>query len=162
MLSIWNRLSTPLSGELLAVQSGSPSETLTLGGIIRRAEVIETFGDGSIVPTGEARFGMPLISDGVTIWIEGSFPTGAEGFPVEADRADILAAWDTLRTKLLSDSYQFYLHYAPGDDPVYRRYQSAHTALLRSHWAEPISILYQLAAITTDRTLSDSAFIDEL
>ena len=38
MSSIWNAISAPQSGDLLAIRSGSPAETLTLGGIIRRAE----------------------------------------------------------------------------------------------------------------------------
>jgi len=160
MPSIWNALSTPMSGELLAVRSGSPAETVTLSGIIRRAEVIETFGDDSIIAEGCPRFGDPLINDGVTIWVEGIFPTGADGLLIAQDRADILAAWDTLRAGLLSSSYHFFLYYRPGDDPLYRKYQSAHTALLRSHWADPIGILYQLAAISSDRTLSSAAPVE--
>ena len=160
MPSVWNAISTPKSGDLLAIQSGSPAETLTLGGIIRRAEVVETFGDSSIVPSGTARFGEPLISDGITIWLEGFFPTGADGFPVAMERADILAAWDTLRGKLQTSSYQFFLQYQPGDESLYRQYQSVHTVLLRSHWADPIGFLYQLAAISSDRTLITTATIE--
>jgi len=160
MPSIWNTISTPKSGDLLAIQSGSPAETLTLGGVIRRAEVIETFGDDSIVPSGSAHFGQPLISDGVTIWLEGFFPTGDDGFPVAQDREDILAAWDTLRAKLQTSDYQFFLHYQPGDEPLYRQYQLVHTVLLRSHWADPIGFLYQLAAISADRTLFTTAEIE--
>ena len=160
MSTIWNTISTPQSGDLLAIQSGSPAETLTLGGIIRRAEVIETYGDSSIVPSGSARFGEPLIDDGVTIWLEGFFPTGTDGFPVAMERADILAAWDTLRAKLQTSSYQFFLQYLPGDEPLYRQYQSVHTVLLRSYWADPIGFLYQLAAISSDRTLFTTATIE--
>ncbi|HQR08371.1 MAG TPA: hypothetical protein PLN21_16195 [Gemmatales bacterium] len=157
MPSIWNALSTPMSGELLAVRSGSPAETVTLNGIIRRAEVIETFGDDSIIASGSPRFGDPLISDGVTIWVEGHFPSGTDGLPVSQDRADILAAWDTLRAGLQSSSYHFFLYYHPGDDPLYRKYISVHPVLLRSQWVDPIGILYQLAAISSDRTLSTAA-----
>ncbi|MFT3882819.1 MAG: hypothetical protein QM703_24590 [Gemmatales bacterium] len=160
MPSIWNALSTPMPGELLAVRSGSPAETVTLTGIIRRAEVIETFGDDNLIAVGSPRFGDPLISDGVTIWVEGFFPADDDGLPIAEDRADILAAWDAFRSGLLSSSYHFFLYYQPGDDPTYRKYRSVHTALLRSHWADPLGILYQLAAISSDRTLSHDAPVE--
>lgn len=160
MPSLWNTLRSPISGGLLAIQSGSPTEILTLGGIIQRAEVIETFGDDNVVPTGAARFGEPLISEGATIWIEGSFPAGVDGFPVVQERADILAEWDALRLKLQSPSFHIYLHYQPGDESLFRRYSSAHTVLLQSHWADPIGFLYQLAAITEDRTLFDTEYTE--
>lgn len=156
MPSIWNALSTPMPGELLAVRGGSPAETLTLIGTIRRAEVIETFGDDNLIAAGSPRFGDPLISDGVTLWIEGFFPTGDDGLPITEDRADILADWDILRTSLQSSSYHFYLRYQPGDESLYRKYQSVHTVLLRSHWSDPVGMLYQLAAISSDRTLSST------
>lgn len=160
MPSVWKSLSTPMSAELLAVRSGSPAETVTLSGIIRRAEVIETFGDDNLNAAGSPHFGDPLISDGITIWVEGYFPTGEDGLPIAQDRADILAAWDTLRTSLQSSSYHFFLYYQPGDDPMYRKYHSVHTVLLRSHWTDPVGILYQLAAISSDRTLSTAAPVE--
>lgn len=162
MPSIWNTLSTPMSGDLMAIHGGSPASVLTLGGIIRRVEVLETVGDTSIVPNGEARFGAPLLDDGITLWIEGFFPTGSDGFPTVQERATILASWDTLRTKLLLASYSFFLHYAPGEEPLFRRYQTVHTVLIRSHWADPLGLQYHFAAVTTDRTLLNVPGIEEL
>lgn len=148
---------TTLVGSLMAIHGGSPAATLSLSGIILRAEAVETFGDGSIVPTGQARFGDPLIADGVTLWLEGFFPTDAGGGPVTEDRSAILEAWDTFRAKLLITDYDLYLHYQPGDEPLYRKYQSLNTVLIRAKWADPLGLPYQFAAITTDHTLSTAA-----
>jgi hypothetical protein len=160
MPSLWNTISMPISGDRLAIHGGSPAATMTLGGTIHRAEVIETFGDGSIVPTGKAQFGEPLISDGVTVWLEGFFPTSSDGLPTVEDRATILSNWDTLHAKLIGADFQFFLHYEPGDDALFRKYQSLNTVLIRSYWADPVGFLYQLAAVTTNHTLSATSDIE--
>ena len=149
--------STVLAGERVAIHGGSPAGTLTFSGTMLRAEVIETLGDASIVPTGQARFGDPLIADGITIWLEGFFPSDTGGGPVTEDRATTLANWDTLHAKLLTANYDLYLHYQPGDDALYRKYQSVNTVLIRAKWADPLGLPWQLAAITTNHTLSAEA-----
>lgn len=153
---------TALPGSRVAIYGGSPAAVLTLEGIVLRAEAVETFGESSIVPTGTARFGEPLLEDGVTLWLEGFFPSDAGGGPVVWERADILAWWDTLRAKLRLASYDLYLHYETGDEPLYRQYQSLTTALLRATWSDPLGFRYHFAATTTNHTISASAVEEEI
>ena len=148
--------SASLSGVPMAVYGGSPAAVLSLEGIVLRTEVIETVGDSSIVLSGAARFGEALIADGVTVWLEGSFPSDARGGPVVAERAETFTTWEALRALLLSGTYELFLHYAPGDDPIYRKHVGMSTVLLRSRWADPLTIQYQLAAITSSHTLSSA------
>lgn len=154
--------STALAGSKVALHGGSPASTLTLEGIVLRAEAVETFGDASVVPTGQARWGEPLLDDGVTVWIEGFFPSDASGGPVIEDRAAILALWDTLRAKLQLASYDLYLHYEPDDDPLFRKYQALTTVLIRATWSDPLGFRYQFAAITTDHTISATTAEEEV
>lgn len=154
--------STALPGSRIAIHGGSPASTLTLTGIILRADAVETFDEGSIVPSGQARWAEPLIADGVTVWIEGYFPSDASGGPVIEERADILSAWDTLRAKLQLASYDLFLHYEPGDEPLYRKYQALTTALIRATWSDPLGLRYQFAAITSNHTISTAAAEEEV
>lgn len=156
MSSPWSILKTPVSAEQLAVHGGSPASTMTLEGTVRRAEVIETFGISGILPAAGARFGDPLILDGVTIWIEGYFPTDEMGEPVVMERSEIITIWQALYEKLLSEDLEFYLHYVPGDDPLFRKYLEVNTVLLRTGWADALGMPYQLAAITSNHSVSPS------
>ena len=146
--------SDTLTGAPLALYGGSPATVLPLAGIVLRSEAVETFGDASIVPAGQARFGEPLIADGITVWLEGSFPSDARGGPVALDRADILESWEALHELLISSNYELFLHYGPGDDPLYRKHTSMTTVLIRTRWADPQTLHYQVAAITTSHALS--------
>lgn len=154
--------STALPGSRVALHGGSPASTLVLQGIIVRAETVETFDEGGIVPTGQARWPEPLIADGVTVWIEGYFPSDAGGGPVIEEREDIFEAWDTLRAKLQLASYDLFLHYEPGEEPLYRKYQALTTALIRATWSDPLGMRYQFAAITSNHTLSTAEAEEEV
>jgi hypothetical protein len=148
--------SSPGSGGIVAVYGGTPAETLTFGGAIQHAEVIETFGTLPATPPGTARRGEPLVADGVTIWLHGVFPAAPTGVPTTATRDTILQTWDALRTKLLSTGYELFLHYQPAM-PLYRKHRVVNTVVLRAHWADPLGLVYLLGATTTNRTLYTSA-----
>ena len=157
MPGIWTTIDTPVLGERLAVYQSSPATTLTLPGIVRRLQVVESFGSALDLPALSARFGDPLIADGITLWMEGYFPTSAVGEPVVQTASEIHDTWNDLRELLASSDYEFFTHYLPGGSAFYRKYQAMTTVLLRSNWADPLGVTYVLAGTTSDKTLYTTA-----
>lgn len=157
MSSLWTALETPVMGDRLAVHQSSPATTLTLPGIVRRLQAVESFGSSLDLPALSARFGDPLIANGITIWMEGYFPTSASGEPVVQTASELYSTWDDLRELLASTGYEFFTHYLPSGTAFYRKYKTMTTVLLRSHWADPLGVTYMLCATTSDKTLYTTA-----
>lgn len=153
MSSPWKALEAPLAAERFAIHFGSPGETLPLEGTVQRAEVIETFGTGPVVPADGARFGEALLADGITVWIDGFFPLGSSGEPVVEDREATLTTWEVLRTALSEADYELFLHYAPGTPGLYRKFREVNTLFFRSYWADALGLRYQFASVTSNRAL---------
>ena len=86
MPGIWTAIDTPCWVHNWQCIRCSPATTLTLPGIVRRLQVVESFGSTLDLPALSARFGDPLIADGITIcgW-KGIFPTSACGRAGGAD-----------------------------------------------------------------------------
>jgi hypothetical protein len=154
MPSFWSNLEAPVMCSRLAVYQSSPATTLTLPGIVRRLQVVESFGSSLALPGIDARFGDPLIANGITIWLEGYFPTSSSGEPVVQSASDLHTTWNSLRSQLQASSYEFFTYYLPGALPFYRKYKTVSTALLKSQWADPLGITWLLAATTSDKTIS--------
>ena len=159
MSSPWSALLQTNRAEQIALYVGSPTAVLQLQGSVKRVEVIETFGGGPALEdhTQPIRVGDALTNDGVTIWIEGYFPSSPVGEPVVQSRADILASWDELYSLLMSTNYELFLHYDAGATPLYRKYRELTTAYVRSNWVDTLGMPYQFAAISSNRTLYDEA-----
>lgn len=159
MSSAWSTLLNSSRAEQMALYGGSPAALLQLQGSIKRVEVIETFGTGHSVEeqVQAVQLGDALIDEGITIWIEGYFPSTNLGEPVAQERADTLDDWGELYDLLMTSSYELFLHYDAGASPLYRKYRAMTTAYLRSSWADPLNIAFRLAAITSNRTLYDQA-----
>jgi hypothetical protein len=157
MSSPWKPLEAPLAAERFALFAGSPGETLPLVGMVRRAEVIETFGTGPVVAADGARYGDALILEGITVWIEGYFPMGMSGEPVAEERADTIATFEALRASLGEADYELFLHYEPGSPGLFRKFTQCNTRLFRSQWADPVGMPYQFAAVTSNVALYDLA-----
>jgi hypothetical protein len=149
-------IGAPGDGDLIAIYGGGSTEVI--GGIIQYAQVIEINPHpaiGAFTPT--IRKGDPLLSNGVTIWLQGSLLVDIRGEPTVTDYADMLSRWDTVKAKMLLTDYELFLYYRTASPATYRKFKSVNSYLIRPTWNNPVCLSWLLAAVTTDKTLYTTA-----
>ncbi len=147
----------PGDGHLVAIHHTGSTEVI--GGLIQAALAVEYYvaSGANVAITSNHRFGDPLSTDGLTIWLKGSLLLNVRGEPTVTDYADILSRWDTVRAKMLGINYELFLYYRTASPATYRKYKSMNPVVVRSHWDNPVTLTYILAAVTTDKTLYTTA-----
>jgi hypothetical protein len=146
----------PGDGNLIAIHGSGSTEVF--GGIVQFVQAVEMYPvAGGLGFQPYLQKGQPVHGNGVTIWLQGSLLLDVRGQPTTEDYADMLSRWDTLRAKMQLTNYELFLYYRTASPATYRKYKTVNTYMMKAYWDNPVCLSYLLVAVTTDKTLHDTA-----